>query len=142
MAASDKELRQILQEDGAGKNLYDHLTETLMRLVLDRPGNAYDDFERISAEVKLNPLNPNPIKGTENPFTEKEAEKKIAHKDASVALMKTLEAPAENQGCAYPDLLSEAGILEWAGVSLGKAETYRLYLSIKALADRYVNENN
>lgn len=70
--ATSNELRQLLQEDGSGKNLYDHLTETLMRIVLDRPSNAYDDFERISAEVKSNPLNPNPPKGQENPFTEEE----------------------------------------------------------------------
>ena len=36
------ELRQILKEDKAGKNLYDHLTETLMKLLIDKPTNAYD----------------------------------------------------------------------------------------------------
>ena len=29
--ASTDELRQILKEDQSGKNLYDHLTETLMK---------------------------------------------------------------------------------------------------------------
>jgi hypothetical protein len=36
------ELRQLLKEDAAGKNLYDHLTETLMKLLIDKPTNAYD----------------------------------------------------------------------------------------------------
>lgn len=40
--ASVAELRQILKEDTAGKNLYDHLTETLMKLLIDKPTNAYD----------------------------------------------------------------------------------------------------
>lgn len=52
------ELRQILKQDREGKNLYDHLTETIMKILLDRPSNAYDMFEHISAEVKGNPLNP------------------------------------------------------------------------------------
>jgi hypothetical protein len=31
-----------LKEDKSGKNLYNHLTETLMRLLIDKPTNAYD----------------------------------------------------------------------------------------------------
>jgi hypothetical protein len=61
--ATSAELRQILKEDGSGKNLYDHLTETLMKILIDRPKNAYDSFELISADVKANPLNPDPEKG-------------------------------------------------------------------------------
>lgn len=56
--ASVSELRQILKQDQSGNNLYDHLTETLMKILIDRPGNAYDMFENISADVKVNPLNP------------------------------------------------------------------------------------
>ena len=58
--ASLAELRQILKEDKNGKNLYDHLTETLMKVLLDRPSNAYDMFEVISSNVKANPLDPTP----------------------------------------------------------------------------------
>ena len=56
--ASISELRQILKQDQSGNNLYDHLTETVMKILLDRPSNAYDMFENISADVKVNPLNP------------------------------------------------------------------------------------
>ena len=41
------ELRQILKEDKAGKNLYDHLTETLMKLLIDKPPNAYDQVNSL-----------------------------------------------------------------------------------------------
>jgi hypothetical protein len=61
--ATVEELRQILKEDAGGKNLYDHLTETLMKILIDRPKNAFDSFELISSEVKANPLDPNPLKG-------------------------------------------------------------------------------
>jgi len=72
------ELRQLLKEDSNGKNLYDHLTETLMKLLLDRPGNAYDNFELISADVKANPLDPNPSAGKPVP----ESADVIAKKEA------------------------------------------------------------
>lgn len=70
--ATANELRQILKEDAAGKNLYDHLTETLMRIVIDRPANAYDAFELISADIKANPLDPSPETGKSVPPSEAE----------------------------------------------------------------------
>ena len=61
--ATASELRQILKEDASGKNVYDHLTETLMKILIERPKDAYDSFELISAQVKGNPLNPDPTAG-------------------------------------------------------------------------------
>lgn len=52
------ELRQILKQGQDGKNLYDHLVATIVKILLDRPQNAYDMFELISSEVKSNPFNP------------------------------------------------------------------------------------
>lgn len=138
--ATANELRQILKEDAAGNNLYDHLTETLMRICLDRPGNAYDAFELISANIKANPLNPDPQAGQPVPPSAEETAKKIAWTNSSVSLLKVPEAPVEGGGCTYPDLMDEAALLEWAGVSFGKAETYRLYLAIKALAESLPGE--
>lgn len=139
--ATASELRQILKEDAAGKNLYDHLTETLMRIVMDRPGNAYDAFELISADIKANPLNPDPEAGKGVPPSEEETAKQIAWTKASASLLKVPEAPVEGNGCRYPDLMDEAALLEWAGISFGKGETYRLYLSIKALAETIPGES-
>ena len=68
----------MLKEDCTGKNLYDHLTETLMRIVLDRPANAYDAFELISADVKANPLNPDPEKGRPVPAGAEEVRKRAS----------------------------------------------------------------
>lgn len=63
------ELKQILKEDSNGQNLYDHLTQTLMRIIIDRPKNAYEAFELISASVKGNPLNPDPEHGRPLPMS-------------------------------------------------------------------------
>ena len=54
------EARGLLKEDRSGRNLYDHLTETLMKIIIDRPENAFDIFEQISAEVKASPMDPSP----------------------------------------------------------------------------------
>ncbi len=51
------------------------------------------------------------------------------------ALLKVPDEPPEDSGVKVQDLLDEANLLEWAGVSFGKGDLYRLYLSIKKLAE-------
>lgn len=132
--ASVADLRQILKEDSAGKNLYDHLTETLMKILLEKPANAFDNFELISAEVKSNPLNPDPEKGRPIDMNGDELNKKQAWTDKCTQLFKPNDEPPEAT-VKYEDSFSAASYLEWAGISFGKGETYRLFLSIKRLAE-------
>jgi hypothetical protein len=44
-------------------------------IIIKRPGAAYDNFELISADVKANPLNPDPEKGRPLPPTSDELAK-------------------------------------------------------------------
>jgi radial spoke head protein 4A len=138
--ASANELRQLLKEDESGKNLYSHLTETLMKLMLDHPKNAYDMFELVSAEVKANPLSPDPTAGAPLPMSDKELEKRQAWAKACAALLKVPDEPAEESACKFPDLVDEANLLEWAGISLGKSEVYKLFLSVKKFAESLPGE--
>lgn len=39
-----------------------------MRILIERPKNAYDSFELISADVKANPLSPDPEFGLGKPL--------------------------------------------------------------------------
>jgi len=133
--ASANELKQLLKEDQSGKNLYDHLTETLMKLMLDAPANAYEMFELVSAEVKANPLNPDPAASAPVPMSEEEVAKKMAYATACSGLLKVPDEPGEDPAVKIPDLVDEANLLEWAGLSLGKSETYKLYLSVKKFAE-------
>lgn len=50
-------------------------------------------------------------------------------------LLKNPEEPPEDPSVKVPDLLDDANLYEWAGVSFGKGEVYRLYLSIKKLCE-------
>jgi len=132
--ASLPELRQILKQDAEGKNLYDHLTETLMKILLDRPKNAYDMFELVSAEVKANPLNPDPESNKGIPPSAEEVTKQLAWAKACSGLLKIPDEPPETN-VKFPDLMDEANLMEWAGISFGRSDTYRLYLSIKKLSE-------
>lgn len=134
------ELRQILKEDNSGKNLYGHLTETLMKLLLDRPANAYDNFELISADIKANPLNPDPEKGRAVPPSADEIAKQSNWTKKCAGLLTVPAEPAESQGVKFPDLMDEAYLFEWAGISLGKGDIYRLYLAIKKLSETLVGD--
>lgn len=125
------ELRQILKEDASGKNLYDHLTETLMKILIERPKNAYDSFELISADVKENPLSPDPVTGMAVPSSAVELEKQLNWTRKCADLLKVPDEPPEDSGVKIPDLLEDFTLLEWAGVNFGKGEIYRLFLSIK-----------
>lgn len=138
--ASIAELRQILKQDQAGKNLYDHLTETLMKILLDRPSNAFDQFEFISAEIKANPLSRLEMeKSRVLPSTEEEILKQLTWAKNCTTLLKRPDEPPE-VNVKFPDLMDEANLLEWAGVTLGRTDTYRLYLSVKKLAETLPGE--
>jgi radial spoke head protein 4A len=132
--SSTAELRQILKQDANGRNLYDHLTETLMKILVDRPANAFDMFEHISAEVKANPLNPETSAVAPVPPSADEINKQLQWARASGKLLKRPDEPPE-ENVKFPDLMDEANLLEQAGVSFGRSDTYRLYLSIKKLSE-------
>lgn len=131
------ELRQILKEDASGKDLYEHLTEVLMKVLIDRPKNAYDSFELISSEVKANPLSPDPdfSRGKSLPLSAEQLEKQLTWANNCSKLLKIPDEPPEENGVKFPTNWDKYHLLQMAGVSLGQGEAYRLYLSTKKLAE-------
>ena len=98
-------------------------------MVTEKPTDAVSAFENLSiatkgARVAL-PEPPSDAADASGPVLE--------WATASSALfVKPDEDPA---GVPGPDLLSDAALYEWAGVSFGRTETYRLYLSLKKFAE-------
>lgn len=133
------ELRQILKQGQDGKNLYDHLVETIMKVLLDRPQNAYDMFELISSEVKANPLNPETEVYKTIPSTPEEIATQLAWAISCSKLLKRPDEPPE-VNVKFPDLMDDLNLYQWAGISFGRSEAYRLYLSIKLLAESLPSE--
>jgi len=105
-----------------------------------RPGAAYDNFELISADVKANPLNPDPEKGRPLPPTANELAQQIGWSTNCAKLLKIPEEPPAESAVKFPDLMDEASLLEWAGISIGKGDVYRLYLSVKKFAESLPGE--
>ena len=115
-------------------NLYDHLTDTFLKILLDRSSSSFDSFEKISNYVKENPLKVE--KGAEIGISD---DKKLVNNiklnwtnKASALLTAPAEPLVFEVEC--PDLLDESNILEWANISIGKSDVYKLNLSIRNLA--------
>ncbi len=57
MATTVHEIKNFLKKGKSpNENLYDHLTDTLMKIVLDQRSDCYENFESISSFVKSNPF--------------------------------------------------------------------------------------
>lgn len=62
-------------------------------------------------------------------------ERQINWTKKCASLLKNPEEPLDESLVKFPDLLDESNMFEWAGISFGKGEIYRLYLSVKKLAE-------
>lgn len=51
-AINIEEAKAFLSKDTAGINLYDHLSDVLLKILIEKPENACDAFEHISEAVK------------------------------------------------------------------------------------------
>lgn len=130
---SFEEAKQFLRsEDENGSSLYEHLSKVLLKVIVEKPANANAVFEQLSQELRASTT----VKPPPKPEGEEDLVKpeKQAQLKWCTAASKLYEAPAEGDEATFPDLLTESNVFEWAGVSFGKTETYRLYLSIKQKA--------
>eukprot|EP01116_Phalansterium_solitarium_P019158 TRINITY_DN5268_c0_g2_i1.p1 TRINITY_DN5268_c0_g2~~TRINITY_DN5268_c0_g2_i1.p1 ORF type:complete len:485 (-),score=139.57 TRINITY_DN5268_c0_g2_i1:849-2303(-) len=130
----------LLQSDSNGANLYDHLSDVLLKLIESRPTGALQNFENISNEVKTGRLPPSDGPSPYNEVPDDYFDDKLAasatklFKSAFPPAADGEEAPAPNEG-EFSDIVDEAANFEWAGVSLGKEETFRLSLAVKQLVE-------
>mmetsp|Transcript_32870 Transcript_32870/g.42017 ORF Transcript_32870/g.42017 Transcript_32870/m.42017 type:complete len:456 (+) Transcript_32870:135-1502(+) len=144
MADKINEAKQFLQKQppGDGASLYEHLSEVLLKILVEKPSNAAEVFEHISSDVKALKIEPKPNGPVEEDELIQEVSKlsKVVRKkqldwaSKTLKLFKVADEPPENPP-TFPDLMDEANMWEWAGVSFGRTETYRLYLSVKTLAE-------
>lgn len=141
---SVEEAKQFLRSEPAdgGPSLYDHLSQVLLKVIIERPADANKYFEEISAAVRTEATTtapPPPVSASEE--EEKAAEELVPPAKAaqlkwteaqSAMFVESTEDPPES--AVYPDLFRQSSMWQWAGVGFGEEETYRLYLSLKGLA--------
>jgi hypothetical protein len=127
MASNFEEAKQLLLSQGdEGTNLFDHLSDSIHKMIVEKPHNAYGIFESLSDGVKQSTFTqPTAVEGA-TPGQAKPSEGKdgiLAWANNAGALFEV--APAEDDA-AEPiptqDLPAEANLLEWAGVSFGREE--------------------
>ena len=111
-----------------------HLVETLLVLLDEKPTSPLDAFESVSATTKDAP----PAKRPVDPVTLQRAKEIMDLIKPPVPVGEDgepEEVPKNGDLADIRDLVRDADLLEKAGVGLGKAETYRVVLALKALGD-------
>ena len=146
--------RAFLQrkEGGSGGgSVYDHLTDLVVKLLNEQPSDGLAAFEQLSARVKAGALSlsnesSNSSSNLGAAASAEDAALRSVRLNKSVALctggpVTTVRGEEEEEASHTPtlgepvqDLLSDAAMLEWGGFSLGRTETFRLYLSLRSLA--------
>ncbi|RKP20358.1 hypothetical protein ROZALSC1DRAFT_21457 [Rozella allomycis CSF55] len=121
--------------NSTGLNLYDHLAACISSILEQRPENSVDTFELLSRDVK-----------TKKSAVEKDAKPLgifdvvpssdvIENCKKNITLLQSsLENGESGIETEMPDMLEIARLFEWAGVSFGQEETFKLILSLKQLA--------
>lgn len=128
---------------GEGTDLYSHLLEVFNLLILHYPDDSLDKLEEVSHLIKFkDSKNINEWLLIEEFWNFKEACKNKTDFITKARKHFELPQPEEEGGeapevptvNAVPDLLTQARVLEWAGVSFGEKEVYRLQKSFASLA--------
>lgn len=136
IGADVERAKAFLQKKNGPVSVYDHLTELILKIITDKPDDAVGVFEHLSALVKQNTFSASAA--PEGGESKVDAVDAAATADWAAAAGKVLTAPEPADGVDEPgpvqDLVDEANYLEWAGVNLGRTETFRLHLAMKHLA--------
>lgn len=125
-----EQAKAYLQKDAGGVNIYDHLSTVLLRLLIEKPKNSVEMLEHISHMVKKGHYTPTGANATERTL---DIEKIIAFAAANAAFY-AVEEDGLGEGAPVQDLMADVDSLEWAGVSLGREETFRIYNNLKKLS--------
>ncbi|ETW07763.1 hypothetical protein H310_02204 [Aphanomyces invadans] len=132
------EAKAYLKEERGGVNLYDHLSEVLLKLLIDRPIDATTMFEHLSCTVRQERYYRTESPNNSEAAADTEAKSaQEAWTKAAIGLLKIQTEDgeiAQDTPTGVSDLLDEANMFEWAGIGFSKAETFRLSLALQKLA--------
>jgi len=134
-----------------GQNLYDHLTQVLVKLVQEQPDQALQQFESLSLSLKQQQYQS--VKYSEYPSYSKDEKQKQQLLDCLSTIQQSLGAKKQSSGddgeqeqvdevaaadqVPIPDLVHDHHLLQQAGINLNNEQVYQLYLSIQQLANQY-----
>ena len=134
--------------NAAGQNVYDHLSNVLLKILAEQPADAVGLFENISSIVKQDAMPAAPTEGAtadQDPASRSRSAAQGAYVKACSAAYRGAEPTEEGEEAGGPpdvalertqDLLDEANNFEWAGVYFGREETFRLYSAMRSNVER------
>ena len=143
---SIKSLLRHSKQIGAIKvDLFTHITEIINRIIAHHKYDAYQKFEEISLLIKKTQLNYKNAKtkddvdrlydATANAELEKYVNSLRDLLNDKIPLSPDDKAiVSKTHKCAIGDFLEKSKMLQWAGISFGDEETYRIYKSMNKLA--------
>lgn len=133
-AFEDAKAYLLTASSKSGLNLYDHLASVITNLLDEKPANPADLLEKVSEELKADDL------GTATTIQDKPAiSTGIVTAEMRTKLFTKGDGEddelLEDNDATPPihDVLHSCQLLEDGGVGLGRAETFRVYLALKAL---------
>lgn len=115
----------------SGLNVYDHLASVISKLLDERPPNAVDVVETVSQTLKSDGHQQTGLK--ETPAIAGQV-KLASHQQALFKRGDPDDAPDEDATPVVPNVIESSRFFEDAGVGLGRNETLRVALALKALA--------
>ncbi|ORX86769.1 hypothetical protein BCR32DRAFT_324838 [Anaeromyces robustus] len=115
-------------------NTYDHMSQIIMSILDSKIDNAVDIFETLSTQVKKKKFVPDSFNsfGEFRYVKETKEELEDAHVKMELFQVDNEDGHADD-GNEMPDLMSISNLFEWAGLSLGKEETFLINASMQRL---------
>jgi radial spoke head protein 4A len=134
--------KALLQRKEGSSSVYDHLTEVVLKLLTEQPDNALAALEQLSAAVKGSSAAGSDRVGGQAATAEVSAAR-TAYLNSQAALFKAPGGEEEGASAGEPvqDFTDEGNYLEWAGVSFGRSENFRIHLALKHLASKFPAKN-
>ena len=136
-----EEAKAYLQKSTGDSNLYDHLSELLLKILVEKPDNALEAFEDLSAKMKVGRYAPSNDTNDSDPVSKMELSVKSqqeawsSHATALAQVHPETELTTEDlSSVEIADICDEATMWEWAGLGFGRGETFRLSLALAQLA--------
>jgi len=117
--------------EASGLNLYDHLADILAKVLDERPKSAADILEDISRKVKASRFSQASTL-QEVP----EVQRDLTQAKTQEKLFKSSPSEEEEEGQhVLPNVMEIAQFFEDNSIGLGREETFRIFLSLKQLAE-------
>lgn len=133
--------KAYLMKDVGGNNLYDHLTDVLLKIVTEQPEQSLEMFEQLSGMVKQAKFRVNTnSEGKQMGASANDTESDKALGEWCESCTTLLSNFADNNDEVLQDLHTDFASLKWSGVGFGDAENFRIQSAMHGLKAQLTEE--